>query len=51
VRIKAIHDVDLVDALKRLGVYEGVRVALIPVLFVGGGLRLTTSVPLLSWTR
>jgi len=25
VRIKAIHDVDLVEALKRLGVYEGVR--------------------------
>jgi len=25
VRIKAIHDVDLIDALKRLGVYEGVR--------------------------
>ena len=24
-RIKAIHDVDLVEALKRLGVYEGVR--------------------------
>jgi len=25
VRIKAIHDVDLVEALKKLGVYEGVR--------------------------